>query len=183
MIGFKSLGSNVKISRKASIYGAENMEIGSNVRIDDFCFLSGKLRFDGYNHVATGCYLYGSREGIVFEQFAGIAPRVTIHADSDDYSGEWMTNPTVPEEFKNVEHGQVVLKRHVIIGSASVVLPGVVIEEGCAIGAMSMVYKSTTPWTISVGIPCRETKSRSRKLLELESRMLESLNNVMIGDM
>ena len=35
-IGFKKIGKNVFLSRKASIYGPENMEIGNNVRIDDF---------------------------------------------------------------------------------------------------------------------------------------------------
>ena len=38
--GFKSIGKNVLISRKASIYGADKIEIGNNVRIDDFCVLS-----------------------------------------------------------------------------------------------------------------------------------------------
>ena len=41
--GFAKVGINVLISRKASIYGAKNMSIGSNVRIDDFCILSGKI--------------------------------------------------------------------------------------------------------------------------------------------
>jgi galactoside O-acetyltransferase len=176
------VGSNVKISRKTSIYGAELMEIASNVRIDDFCFLSGKLRFEGHNHVAAACCLYGSREGIIFEPFAGAAPRVAIHADSDDYSGEWMTNPTVDEEFTNVRHGRVALRRHAIIGSASVVLPGVAIGEGCAIGAMSLVVKSTKPWTICVGIPCGEAGARSRKLLELEKRMRDKKAGLGICD-
>lgn len=39
-IGFKSLGKNVLISDKSSIYSPENISIGNNVRIDDFCILS-----------------------------------------------------------------------------------------------------------------------------------------------
>jgi len=34
-IGFKSIGENVLISDKTSIYNPQNIEIGSNVRIDD----------------------------------------------------------------------------------------------------------------------------------------------------
>ncbi len=34
-IKFKSVGTNVLISRFARFYGAENMEIGNNVRIED----------------------------------------------------------------------------------------------------------------------------------------------------
>ena len=42
-IGFKSLGKNVKVSDKASIYNPELIDIGDNSRIDDFCVLSGKV--------------------------------------------------------------------------------------------------------------------------------------------
>jgi hypothetical protein len=35
-MGFKSLGNNVKVSDKASIYNANQIEIGDNSRIDDF---------------------------------------------------------------------------------------------------------------------------------------------------
>ena len=39
-IGFKSLGENVLISDKTSIYSPENISIGNDVRIDDFSILS-----------------------------------------------------------------------------------------------------------------------------------------------
>lgn len=35
-IGLKTYGENVLISRFARIYGAKNISIGNNVRIDDF---------------------------------------------------------------------------------------------------------------------------------------------------
>ncbi|GHU64208.1 galactoside O-acetyltransferase [Clostridia bacterium] len=171
-IGFRAIGDNVQISCKASFYCVENMEIGSNVRIDDFCFLSGKITLGNYIHIAVASILYGSTEGIEMEDFSGLSPRVTIHADSDDYSGESLTNPTTPEEFKTIIRKPVVIKRHSIIGSGCTILPGVVIEEGCAIGAMSLVAKSTNPWTINAGIPCKEIKLRSKKLLELEQEMI-----------
>ena len=43
-LGFKSVGENVLISRFARFYGIGNMEIGNNVRIDDFSILSGKIK-------------------------------------------------------------------------------------------------------------------------------------------
>ncbi len=39
-IGFKSIGENVLISDKTSIYSPQNISIGNNVRIDDYCVLS-----------------------------------------------------------------------------------------------------------------------------------------------
>ena len=51
-IGFKSLGKNVKISDKASIYNPEKIELGDFSRIDDFCVISGRVSIGKYVHVA-----------------------------------------------------------------------------------------------------------------------------------
>ena len=40
-IGFATIGKNVLLSRKASIYSPAMISIGDNVRIDDFCILFG----------------------------------------------------------------------------------------------------------------------------------------------
>ena len=174
--GFKSIGHNVLISQKASFYGAEKMEIGNHVRIDDFCFLSGKIILGNYITITTGCILYGSTEGIFMEDFSSIAPRSVIHADSDDYSGNTLTNPMVDIEYRNVTFATVYVRKHAIIGSGSIILPGVDVGEGCAIGAMSLVRSSTRPWTINYGVPCREIKERSRHLLDLEQQFLLEVN-------
>ena len=58
-IGFKSIGTNVKLSKKSSIYGANEISLGNNVRIDDFCILSGKIRIGNYIHIAAYSALYG----------------------------------------------------------------------------------------------------------------------------
>ena len=50
-----------------------------------------------------------------------------------------MTNPTVPDQFKTEIKSPVTIGRHTIIGSGAVVLPGVHIPEGCAVGALSLV--------------------------------------------
>ena len=42
-LGFRHIGNGVCISRKASIYGAQNISLGDHVRIDDFCILSGRI--------------------------------------------------------------------------------------------------------------------------------------------
>lgn len=170
--GFRQLGTNVKISRKASIYGADTISVGSNVRIDDFCILSGNLALGSYVHIAAYTALYGSTEGIRVEDFSNISARVCIYAVSDDYSGESMTNPLVPARFKNVQHAPVLIKRHVIIGSGCTVLPGVTLEEGAAFGAMTLINHDAEPWSINAGIPFRRLRARSRRALELETELL-----------
>ena len=63
-IGFKSIGNNVLISKKASFYNAETMVIGNNVRIDDFCILSGIIEIRDYVHIAAYSGLFAGSEKI-----------------------------------------------------------------------------------------------------------------------
>lgn len=174
-IGFSEVGTNVLVSRKCSIYGAEKIVIGNNVRIDDFCILSGKIVLGDYIHVAAYSAIYGGEDGVIIDDYTNISSRVCIYSVSDDYSGESMTNPMIPEEYKQVKSETVIIKKHVIIGSTSVVMPGVVLEEGCSFGAFSFISESTKPWGIYVGIPCKRRKERKMDLLEMV-RDLEKRN-------
>lgn len=177
-IGFKSLGKNVLISEKVSIYLPELISIGNNVRIDDFAMLSGQITLENNIHIAPYCALIGGTggEGIVMKDYSGLSTRVTIYAVSDDYSGEFMTNPTIPSKYTNVIKGKVVLHEYVIVGATSVVLPYVEIGEGTAVGAMSMVERSLPEWKICRGIPARALKERSKNLKEKQEQFL-NLNN------
>lgn len=174
-IGFKEYGTNVLISRKASIYGAENIVVGNNVRIDDFCILSGNIILKNNIHIAAYCALFGGTEGIVLEDFAGLSSRCVIYAESDDYMGNYLTNPTITEKYRKVEGGRVVLSKHVIVGTGTSIMPSVFIGEGVSIGSMSFVSKSLDAWGIYAGCPCRKIKERSRKLLALEQEYLEEV--------
>ncbi|MCR4740307.1 MAG: acyltransferase [Lachnospiraceae bacterium] len=175
-IGFKSIGKDVLISRKTSIYQPGKMVMGDHVRIDDFCYLSGRIELGNYIHIAPYCALYGGEEGIFFDSFSTVSSRNALYAHSDDYSGDFMTNPTTPEEFRNRIEGRVSIGKHVIVGSGCTVFPGVSIGEGAAVGAMSLINRSLDPWGIYCGIPCRKLKDRSRKLLEYEEKLYKEHN-------
>jgi acetyltransferase-like isoleucine patch superfamily enzyme len=171
-LGFKSLGSHVKISDKASIYNPELLEIGDHSRIDDFCVISGKVVLGRNVHVAVFCNIAGGELGVTLEDFCGLAYGCHVFSQSDDYSGKTLTNPTVPDEYKREVKRPVLLRRHSIVGTCSVILPGVTLEEGTSIGAMSLVTKSTKAWTFCFGIPAKHVNNRSRELLVLEERYL-----------
>ena len=174
--GFKSIGKNVLIDKNCTIIGKENITIGSNIRIDGFttitCLQNGYLKLKGNNHIASYSLL-ASTGGIIFEQFSGIAHGVKLYSSSDDYSGKSLTNPTVPAKFKNENIKPIHLGKHSIIGSSSVILTGVRVGEGSAVGAMSLVNKSLDEWGIYFGSPVKKLKNRSKKLLELEKTYLE----------
>lgn len=165
-LGIKRIGKNVYISRKASIYGGEHIEVGDHVRIDDFCILSGKIKCGNYIHISAYTALFAGDSGIVLEDYATVSSKCTIYSLTDDYSGEYMTNPMLPSEYRNVRQDEVIIKKYAIIGSGCTILPGVTIEEGVAVGAMSLVNKNLDAWKIYAGIPCLKIKERSRDLIQ-----------------
>lgn len=173
-LGIKRYGQDVKIGRHAVLYSPSTLEIGNHVRIDDYTTISGKVVLGDYIHIAQFCGLYGGTEGIIMDDFSGLSSRVTIYATSNDYSGNSLTNPTVPVEYKTTDHNEKVhLGKHAIVGCGSVLLPGAEMALGCSVGAMSLLYKKTEPFGIYAGIPARRIKERERKILALEKALRE----------
>lgn len=176
-LGFKKLGKNVKISDKASIYNPDQIEIGNNSRIDDFCVISGQVSIGAYVHITPMCLIAGGILGIKIHDFVTLAYGVKVFSQSDDYSGETMTNSLIPKAYKREYFATVELKKHTIIGAGSTIFPGVCLEEGSSIGAMSLVIKNTAPWGIYAGVPAKRIKERSKNILELEKKFLREIND------
>ena len=175
--GFKFLGQNIRISSDARIYGQENISIGNNVRIDDFVILSaanGFISIGDFVFIARNSHLSGTL-GIEIKDFASMAANSIIYSASDDYSGEYLTAQAIPQEYTTQIGGIVSVGKHVIIGSSTTIIGPCVIEEGCSIGAMSLVNKNTKSWGIYYGIPAKRMKERKRDLLLLESKMLKGV--------
>lgn len=174
-LGLGSYGEDVLVSRKASLYNPSRIFLGCHVRVDDFALVSagfdGEVRIGDHVHIAAYVALFGGG-GIVLEDFVGLASRVTLYSASDDYSGDFLTCPCVPDELRHVITERVVLEQHVVIGATVVILPGVRIGVGSAVGAMSLVKGDLAPWGIYAGVPARLARPRSRGLLELRERLL-----------
>jgi len=172
-MGFRSVGANVLLSDKASFYNCNAIRIGDNVRIDDFCVLSagcGGIRLGSYIHLGVNTTLIGAGM-ISIRDYANISSRVAIYSSNDDYSGRFMTNPMVPTEFTNVTSADVLIGEHVIVGSGSVILPGVSLRRGVAVGALSLVNADCDEFFVYAGVPARKLKARKRELLEHEKSM------------
>ena len=173
-MGFASLGSDLHISDRAAFYGCAQIALGNNVRIDDFCVLSagqGGIAIGNHVHVAVYACLIGQGR-ITLCDFCNISSRVSIYSSSDDYSGATMTNPTIPDRYKNVLHADVNVGKHVIVGSGSVILPGTTLEEGVAVGALSLVKDRCTAFGIYAGNPARRVRERKHDLLGLEGEFM-----------
>jgi len=165
-LGLKRFGKDVLISRKCSIYLPNKISIGDNVRIDDFCILSGEITFGSYVHIAAYCALYGAF-GIEMEDYTGLSPRCTVFSATDDFSGDYLISPMVDESKTHVTGGKVLIQKYSQIGAGCIILPSVTIKEGCAVGAMSLINKNLEEWRIYAGIPTRRIKDRKKRLLVL----------------
>jgi galactoside O-acetyltransferase len=169
-------GENVQIDRSVVLINPQRLSIGHDVRIDCFCVLSAGpagIELGSWIHLACGCYLFGSGGPIQIEDFANVSSRVSIYTANDDYVGGALTNPLVPYELRDVTTGPVHLQRHAIIGSGSVLLPGVTLGVGAAVGALSLVADSVPDFTVVAGTPARRIRQRGRQLLELEQVVRE----------
>lgn len=174
-IGLRSYGRGVLISRNVKFYSPELIQIGDNVRIDDFCILSGNITIKSHIHISAYCALYGGG-GIVMDDFSGLSPRCTLLSATDDFSGEYMVGSCVRDDCRNVIKSPIVLQKYVQIGAGTTILPGVVVAEGVAVGAMSLVRKSLSSWKIYAGNPLRLLKERSCTLLNFTEVSVDGEN-------
>lgn len=174
---FFQIGQDVTIWERAKIINPEFISIGNSVIIDDFVFLmsGSKTKIGSFVHIGSFTSITGGGE-LIIEDFAGLSSGVRIYTGNEDYNGSCLTNPTVPYPYRIASRSFVHIKRHTIVGSNSVILPGVTIGEGVAIGANSLITKDCEPWKVYFGSPAKPIKNRPKeKILELEQQLRQAL--------
>jgi galactoside O-acetyltransferase len=172
-LGFATLGDNVLIDRSCRFFGPNLMHLGSNVRIDANCVFGADpsgITIGSFVHISVGVIILGAG-GVTVEDFAGIAANVCIHSSTDDYIGGALVGPWAPPEFRNVKNASVIIRRYAVIGTSSVILPGVVIGTGAAVGALTLVNKSLPDFIVVSGNPMQKIGMRGKQLLEYAARM------------
>lgn len=164
-MGFKSVGYNFMLSDKASFYNASNISIGNNVRIDDFCILSageGGIILKNNIHIACYTSLIG-KANITMDDFSVLSSKVTVYSSTDDFSGEYMISPMCRSKDSKVKSAPVYIGKHTVVGTGSVILPGATVNEGVALGAMTLLKTDTKEFSIYVGNPARYLRQRSNR--------------------
>lgn len=170
-LGFARVGQDVTVWPLARIVSAGTISLGDSVIIDDFVLLMGGTRtvIGSFVHIASFVSIVGGGE-FIMEDFAGLSGGTRVYTGSDDFLGGSLTGPTIPSPYRIPVRSFVHVGRHAIVGANSVILPGVTVGEGAAIGAGSVVTKDCKPWTVHAGAPCRALKPRPRaRMLELEA--------------
>lgn len=166
-----AVGSNVQIHRSVVFMNPKKIFIGSHVRIDCFSYLSAgeeEIHLHNYIHLSVSVHLFGASAKILIEDYSNLASRASLFTSSDDYKEGYMTNPQIPNSYKKLKLGPVILRKHALIGCGSVVLPGVEIELGGSVGALSLVKKNVPAFAIVGGIPAKKIGERDKQLLQLQ---------------
>lgn len=170
------VGHNVRVHRSVQMFSPHLIHVGSNVRIDCFGLLSSGpegIYIGDHVHIAAGVYLFGSGGRIVLESFCNLSSRVAVYTASDDYTEGHLTNPTVPMKFRKVRQGDVTLRRHAIVGTGSVLLPGVTLSLGASVGALTLVRQPVDDFVVVAGCPSRIIGNRDKRILEQEKELLK----------
>lgn len=168
---FKHCGENVLVSKDALIFGHENISIGDNVRIDAFNLIlasSGYMNIGNFIHLAArSTYLCSG--GITLMDFAQVSMNCTLLSASDDFSGDYLIGPTVPENNRLVYKSHLRIEEHSVIGIGSVLSPGTIMNSGSALGGLSMTKRGQELEhdSIYIGNPARFLKKRTRLNREL----------------
>jgi len=162
-LGLRSIGKNVLIDRAAVLINPSLISINDNSRIDAYVLITGGVEqvIIGRNvHIGAFSQIFGSGGAVILEDFSCLSGRVSLYTTTDDFVGDFMTNPTIPAEFRNVRKGSVVLRKHSLIGCGSVVLPGV--EMGCcsAAGALTVLRHSVPDCVVVAGNPAQQLSRR-----------------------
>ena len=110
----------------------------------------------GYEVLVDGSYA----ELIELEDGVHIANRCTLLCHQRDLSNYYKGDDYSKLSYikKNIR-----IKKGALIGTSSIILPGVTIGEGAIIGAGSLVTKDIPEWTIATGRPARVVKEIKEK--------------------
>lgn len=164
---FKKIGKNVEIGRNVYFRYPDEVEIGNDVIIDDFCYFTTSVKLGNNIHIGPGCTVIGGKSSkFIMDNFSGMAAGTRVICSSDDFIKGPFTNPTIPIEYRPYcKVSSVHIKEHAILGTNTVIHAGIIIGEGAATGSFTLVTKDLEPWGVYTGIPSKKIKERPKNYI------------------
>jgi len=173
-----SLGVSTIIGVAVRIRYPKLCRIGDHSIIDDFTYISCALDMGIFSGISANCTLLGGGSKIFIGDFVNIGPGCQIISACEDYVNGGLAGPCIPSEFKGKSISKdIVIDNFVLLGAQTVVLPGAVLPEGMATGAMTLVTEQEyEPWMVYGGIPARPLKKRKKDdIIKSASDLLRSI--------
>jgi acetyltransferase-like isoleucine patch superfamily enzyme len=182
-LGVTCGGDDVAIHSTAVIINPDRLRMENHVRVDAFCLLSATGGLSLGNYVHLGPYVsIAAGAGVVLEDFCGISYGSRIFTVTEDLSGRFMTNPTIPERFRRTKSGPVHMEKHSGLMAGVLVLPGVTLHEGAVAAAGSLVRKDIPAWEMWFGVPAKRIGPRRKDLLGLGDELMASSRQTDLAD-
>jgi len=128
---FKRCGKGLDIYESVMIRKPQNIEIGNNVSINEFCYLHGK-------------------GGIVIGDNVRIAPAVGIFSFNHKFADR--KTPIVKQGYDEKE---VFIGQDCWIGYGVTITAGVRLGRGCVVGAGAVVTGDFPDYSVIAGVPAK----------------------------
>lgn len=165
----KKCGENVIIYPMSKVAEPENIEIGDNTRICDYCFIhpaAGVIKIGRYCDFEPFSQIWGV--GVLnIGDFVDFGPGVTIMGQGYDYRTCGIMVGTVEQQHEKTIYSELNIGSHAYFGANSTVLHTVHnIGEGALIGANTLVNKDLDPWGVYVGVPAKKIGERPKLALD-----------------
>ena len=166
---WRECGDDVTVHEWVRVLGADRIGIGSHVLVDDFVFIDGRagVTIGSWVHISMFASIHGGGSARIGD-FVNVSAGARLVTGTDTFDGTALAGAPVPDEYRAVERGGIVLQDHVMVSTNAVVLTNVTIGEGAVIGAGSIVTADIPAWTIAFGQPAKPRRERPReRVLEL----------------
>ena len=170
----KYCGEGVIIGKTVRIRYPDQVSIGDGTIIDDFCYISCSADIGKHCHIASHVNISGGGGRLKMGNYVGVASGCSLNIQSSDYLTASFELPSIPKALRFGGYGKMIyLSDHVLLGAHTVVLPDVILPEGTATTAQTIVRnKSYESWCLYSGPDAKKLLKRNNKKL---MRHLDSL--------
>ena len=160
------LGKNVIIGKTVRLRKPKETTIGDYSIIDDFTYVSVGMNMGHNSHIASNVSISGGGLGRKFSigNYSTISNGSSIHCASSGFRDCTLELPSVPiEEQFGGDARDVIIGDYVVVGSHCCILPGVVVPEGVAFGAYTLVKSDVQllPYHLYAGVECKDLGKRN----------------------
>lgn len=130
-------GKNVRVNSNVVLRNIENMELGDNISIHEFCYIDahGGIKIGNDVSVAHNSSILSSNHGTKLNN--------------------------IPIKYQDMITKKVILENDVWIGAGVRVLAGTIIESGCVVAAGSVVTRNAYKNKIYGGVPSKVIRDRT----------------------
>jgi len=190
---FSSIGAHSKIHSGIKFWGANGIEIGSQVKIQSRVRLNNfgqnskisigdrvildqgvDIRTQSSGHIKIGKHSFIGAYVCLTGKFISIGEYCLIASQSGIYAANHnFADPTRKIRGQGFTFKGIVIEDDCWLGNGVRVVDGVTIGQGSVVGAGAVVTKDIPPYSIAVGVPARVIASR--KAVEQVSSIEDAL--------